>query len=113
MQYYTSYPYLVQTNIHNKEQSLVISTDYTVTNNFCTMPCFHGSKSMLRWHNLHKGDVLLLKIPTEGAQPGGCAGSPAGSALMVTSPSPLTDDKVRKAQVGQEFLIALEGVWMC
>lgn len=62
-------PCLFQPNIRNK-QSLVISADYTVTKNFCTVPCFHGSKSVLRWHSLHKGDVFLLEMSSGGAQPG-------------------------------------------
>lgn len=57
----------------------------------------------------------MLKISSEGAQPGavlvlaGCV----CSALVVTSPSPLTDGKVRKPWVGHEFLITLKGVCDC
>lgn len=45
--------------------SLLI-TQWQITSVQCP---FHGSKSVFRWHNLHRGDVLLLKISSEGAQP--------------------------------------------
>lgn len=62
-------------NFDNKKQNLVITIDYTTTNNFWIICHFGCGKSVVRWHDLRRGDVFLVKTFNEGAQPGRCAGS--------------------------------------
>lgn len=66
MQYYTSYLCLLQlTSITRSKVWLsLLITQWQITS-----VRFHGSKAAFRWHNLHKGDVLLLEISREGAWP--------------------------------------------
>lgn len=63
--------YLFQCNFDNKKQNLVITIDYRIYKSYLSFCC----KSVLGWHDLHRGDVFPVKLFNEGSRPGGRAGS--------------------------------------